>query len=164
MNYELVSSLFNYDISGVLTWKVSTNTKVKVGDIVGCIDSSGYIVVRYKKKNYKAHRLIFLLINGYMPKYIDHINGINSDNRIDNLRDATLTDNQRNRKLPKNNVSGYHGVYFAKNVNKWCAVICVDYKTINLGYFIEFHEAVNARKNAEVLYGFHENHGKREVI
>jgi hypothetical protein len=66
----------------------------------------------------------------------------------------------KNSKLPLHNKSGVIGVHWNKNHKYWCAQIMVDRKTIHLGSFKDINDAIKARKNAEKLYGFHENHGR----
>jgi hypothetical protein len=84
--------------------------------------------------------------------YIDHINGNGLDNRRINLRICTNSANLRNGSLRTNNTSGVTGVALDKTRNKWVAKIKVKYKTIHLGRFGNFEEAVNSRKAAEKLY------------
>ena len=72
-----------------------------------------------------------------------------------NLRWATKTVQSRNCKIGSNNKSGHTGVSWCKQTEKWRAVIAVDYKTINLGRFIELDDAIAARKAGEVKYNFH---------
>ena len=112
-------------------------------------------------KAYSAHRVIWLLHTGSFPlHHIDHINGDRSDNRISNLRAATRTENNRNRRIPNNNTSGAMGVIWSKQDQKWRAQIKVDGRKRHLGYFDNFADAVATRKLAEIKYGFHENHGR----
>ncbi|MDA6380520.1 HNH endonuclease signature motif containing protein [Escherichia coli] len=62
-------------------------------------------------KAYPAHRLAWLIVYGTMPDgFIDHINRVRTDNRISNLRLVTHSENMQNRKIQKNNKSGYRGV------------------------------------------------------
>jgi hypothetical protein len=89
---------------------------------------------------------------------IDHINGDRADNRIVNLRQTTQSENMRNRRKSTNNTSGYVGVY--KVGAKWRARISVDSKNMNLGIYDTIEQAVQARKQAEIDYGYHENHGR----
>jgi len=159
---ELVRFLFNYNPStGVLTSrnKINKLSRVKIGKQVGCISSNGYRVVSIKSKNYGIHRIIWLYVYGYLPKEIDHINHVRDDNSINNLREVTHKKNQANKSKMKNNTSGMNGVSWCKTGRKWRARINVDGKKVNLGSYVNFSDAVNARKNGEVLYGYHENHG-----
>ena len=101
-------------------------------------------------------------MTGIMPDKVDHENHIVSDNRWCNLRNASSFDNMQNTKMSVRNTSGCVGIYWNKTNLRWEGRIDVNKKRIFLGSFELYHEAVNARKNAEVLYGFHENHGKTE--
>ena len=157
---EELKKLFHYsEDSGVFTRIKITANCVKIGDIAGTRSSTGYIKIRFGKKHYLAHRLAWLYVYGELPEFIDHINHVRYDNRIENLRPATIKINGKNRSMNKNNKSGATGVRWHKGRNRWISQIKVDSRQVHLGSFTEYHEAVNARKNAEVLYGFHKNHG-----
>lgn len=65
----------------------------------------------------------------------DHINRDKLDNRRENLRIATSRENNFNKRLLPSNKSGYKGVYFAKDHNKWRVVVTVDNKKKHIGYF-----------------------------
>ena len=88
---------------------------------------------------------------GYLA---DHIHGKESrnDNRKENLRVTTKSQNGMNSDFSKRNTSGVVGVYFKKTTNRWFASITVNYSTIHLGYFDTFEQAVAARKRAEDKY------------
>ena len=121
-----------------------------------------YLIIHIDGVRYQAHRLAWLYVYGKFPNgEIDHINGDESDNRILNLRDVSHAENMKNQRVRSNNTSGVMGVSWHKTNKKWCSLIIVNGQRINLGSFVQFHEAVNARKNAEVLYGFHTNHGRK---
>ena len=159
---ELVGILDYNPDSGVFIWKQNRgNAGAKKGDIAGSINNEGYLHIRVGKgRRYKAHRLAWLYIYGEYPNGdIDHINHIRTDNRISNLRVVSNRENSINRSITRKNKSCVVGVHWCKDRNKWHSDIRDGGKRINLGYFTEFHEAVNARKNAEVLYGYHRNHG-----
>jgi len=95
-----------------------------------------------------------------LSRDVDHINHVKSDNKWDNLRKVTATENKRNSPHCRNNTSGLMGISWRNDSKRWRARINVEGKCIDLGSFVNFHEAVNSRKNAEVFYGFHINHGK----
>jgi hypothetical protein len=156
------NELFRYE-DGNLYHKNSMGNQVKEGDLVGCVDkSTGYVRASVKNKRYYVHRIIWEMYNGTMPEgmQIDHISGIRSDNRIENLRVVTHTINMRNQKKYATNTSGVTGVCWSKKSSKWRAHIKVNNKKIHLGYFEDWFEAVCARKSTENKYGFHENHGR----
>jgi len=162
MNITKLNSTFIYNAgTGVLTRKTSIGGQ-KAGSVCGTRMKAGHLRVRFDGKKQLVHRLVWVLEhNSDIPKglEIDHINHDSSDNRIANLRLVTSRENGMNKSKLSRNKSGATGVSLRASTNKWRARIKVDYKNINLGSFTEFHEAVNARKNAEVLYGFHKNHG-----
>lgn len=91
------------------------------------------------------------LHKGELP---DHISGDGLDNRRDNLRIATNSQNQANRSAPQNNTSGYKGVHFYKPLQKWVAYIRVNYKRHHLGYFTTPEDAHQAYcKAAKSFFG-----------
>lgn len=100
-----------------------------------------------------AHRLAWLYIHGRWPiKHLDHINRVRSDNRISNIREATSSENQRNKGMMSNNTSGITGVRYDPSRNKYHAQIEILGKSKNLGRFINIEDAITARKEAEVKY------------
>ncbi len=129
---------------------------------IGSVSNTGYLMVEINKKHRTLHRFIFELQGIEIPEgmQVDHINGIKTDNRWDNLRLVSPRDNAKNRATSTLNTSGTIGVCWHKANNRWFAQIHVDGHKTYLGSFVEFSDAVNARKNAEVLYGYHENHGR----
>ena len=90
---------------------------------------------------------------------VDHKNGDGLKNIRSNIRVVTSLDNNRNLPTPHNNTSGHIGVSSTENGN-WRSYITHDGKQVALGTYTSFQEAVDARKAAEKLYGFHENHGR----
>ncbi len=144
---------YKYDpLSGYITGLTSN----------GWFSDKGYVKFKVDGKDEFAHKLAFIAMGVPVPEgmQVDHINHDRADNRWINLRLVTCSENMKNKSKYKNNVSGVPGVRWADYANRWRAVITIDRKQISLGTFVEFSEAVNARKNAEVLYGFHANHGK----
>jgi hypothetical protein len=153
-----VIEYFDYR-DGRLYWKkIHTNNQVKKGQEAGYIDNR-YMRVGFMGKYYLVHRLIWLYVYGYMPRFIDHINHDRSDNRIENLREATIRDNNTNRSQRKDNTSGVTGVSWYKNYGKWSARINTGNKRVLLGYFDTVMDAKLAREQALVKYGYHKNHG-----
>jgi len=117
----------------------------------------GYIRFSIDHKAYYAHRLAFLYINGEHPKLeIDHINGDKSDNRWRNLREVDHETNTRNAKLSIMNKSGILGVHWVSKANRWRAEIGDQY----LGQYVDVENAIKVRKDAEIKYNYHQNHGR----
>ena len=128
------------------------------GKPTGWIDDKGtrggYVRIALPNKQYLAHRLAWLYVHGVMPECIDHINRVRTDNRICNLKVATLSDNARNRSIPSNNTSSYPGVSIKPN-GKWIARIVNNLgQRVSLGTFIMIEDAIEARKRAEKKYGY----------
>jgi hypothetical protein len=146
--------------TGIFTCKLSRR-KIKAGDIAGYASKSGYVRLTIDNKKYLAHRLAWLYVYGVIPKYIDHINRIASDNRICNLREATHSENMCNRKIHSNNKSSIKNVGFCKKTEKWRVKINVNNKKIHIGYFDDLEFADLAATEARNKYhGEFANRGK----
>lgn len=123
----------------------------------GCIDSVHYL----------AHRICWMLYYGEWPKGdIDHEDHDRANNRITNLFDtgATTYNNQQNATQRRDNKSRTTGVHWNKARQRWRARIMLDGADIDLGFFKSYDEAIQRRKAAEFLYGFHENHGEQSDL
>lgn len=104
-----------YYKNGKLYWKISTNRNAKAGSKVGGKCSNGYISIGLLGKRYYAHRVIWEMHNGPIPKEltIDHINGVRDDNRIENLQLLTQTQNNQ-RRFNTKGYSLHRGKYLAQ--------------------------------------------------
>jgi hypothetical protein len=145
--------------TGVFTWIKAKYGIVKVGDIAGHTKdvgmSAGYTCIVIDGKVYFAHRLAWLFVHGYFPEYpIDHINRNRSDNRLDNLREISITCNLRNRSTFKNSKSGITGVIYNELRNKWEPSIRINKNLKYLGRHLDFIEAVCVRLAAEQCLGW----------
>jgi hypothetical protein len=155
MNAELAHHLFSY-ADGVLYWKNPSNPKkTPEGSIAGTVSARGYIHVQYKRKIYKAHRLIFLMFNGYMSDIIDHIDGNILNNRPENLREATHLGNAQNAKRRKDNSSGVKNVCWHKRLNKWGVSLSIRGKIHHFGYFEDLELAALMASEARDKYHGH---------
>lgn len=161
---EELKSLLHYDHdTGVFTWKRSRQGS-KEGAIAGKVDKrkSGkcYWAITIKYKYYMAHRLVWLYVHGDFPKeQIDHIDGDGLNNRISNLRDVSASENSMNKRKYCNNKSGITGVSWDKHANKWEVQIRVNKKNKRIGRYDNLFEAACARRQADINYGYHNNHG-----
>lgn len=111
----------------------------------------------YDKKCLRLHQLIATRKYGeYDTKKLfpDHLSRDKSGNRKCNLVLKTNAENMKNRSLSKANTSGKTGVSYNESSGSWIAYITVNYKTIYLGDFLNYKDAVNARLFAEKRYGF----------
>ncbi|HEJ7990233.1 TPA: HNH endonuclease [Serratia liquefaciens] len=145
LTHEYLRDNLNYNKdTGLFTW-MKPRKRVMVGNYAGCQNIAGYITICIDKKIYRAHRLAWFFVNGEWPAgEIDHINGIKTDNRISNLREATRAENQRNQLAPKTNTSGIKGVSWDKKRKRWLAQCMVDKKLFNIGRFEEQDDAEKA--------------------
>ena len=163
---EYLKELLTYDKeSGDFVWLVSYGPMVKKGDVAGtlflCPNGKKYLVIRINRYGYKAHRLACFYMNGEWPvNEVDHQDGNGLHNWWDNLRLATHSQNQRNRRLNANNKSGVCGVFFEESRNKWTASIRGNGRQIKLGRRIDRFEAICLRKSAENKFNYHKNHGQ----
>ena len=136
---ETLRSLLHYDPdTGVFTWRVSRYGGARAGNIAGNIRKTGYKGIKVYGKLYFAHRLAWLYVYGEWPSnFIDHINCIEGDNRIANLRLANNSQNQAN--------SRKHKIGFPKGVrkrgNKYQARIRVNTVEKHLGYYDTIEQA-----------------------
>lgn len=133
LTQDLLHELFEYR-DGDLIWKVSTNSRAPAGKIAGTVRPAGYRGIQINGKLYLAHRLIFLMHSGYLPRFIDHIDNDQSNNRIENLRAATQIENLWNQAINSSNTSGFKGVVFHKATGKWRAQVQKDNKRHWGGY------------------------------
>jgi len=168
LTYEQIRDRFNYDPeTGDITWTDNVRKRgwVEPGKKAGNKCAIGYLIIQMTVDGFRhqmyAHRVAWLLTYGKWPNdQIDHINGDREDNRLENLRDVTLQENRKNMKKHKDNTSGHMGVVWDESRKKWQARIRVNGKDRYLGRFKDKDRAIEARKDAEIKYGFHKNHGR----
>jgi hypothetical protein len=129
------------------------------------VDDTGHRTIHIKVagKQYKAHRVFWEMVHGEIPQEmtIDHIDQDSTNNRIENLRLASQTDQHRNRPVQRNNFCGCAGVSWVGSKGMWRSRITVGRKTIELGMRCSLLDAIAIRKSAEINYGFHPNHGRQ---
>lgn len=109
---ENVGEYLKYDETSPsgLRW-IKARQNINVGDPAGSFNNRrNYYNTNFDGKKYLNHRVIFFLHHGFCPSCIDHIDGDTQNNRIDNLREASRSQNQHNSKIRKNNSSGHKGV------------------------------------------------------
>jgi len=125
---QLLKTLFVYE-DGNLLWKKPLSNVCKVGSIAGFVrPPQNYRYIGIEKKYYSAHRLIFMYHHGYLPDNVDHKDGNVLNNKIENLRPCTHSQNLFNSKKPSSNKSGYKGVSWYESNKKWCAKVKVGEK------------------------------------
>jgi hypothetical protein len=136
--------------------------RIKGGRAFVSLDSHGYLQGRVNGVLVLAHRAAWALHYGTWPDgQIDHINGQRDDNRLENLRIVSATDNARNAKVRSDSSTGHPGVGWHSRYNKWIARIGIKGRQKTLGYYASLADAVSARRAAEIDLGYHRNHGRR---
>ena len=157
--YIKAKELLNYDSeTGIITWKVSRNKRIKIGSEAGTLHHTGYrhigISINDKSKSLQAHRIAYFIYHGKLPNLIDHVNGIREDNHISNIRSCTSQQNTFNTGKRIHNTSGFKGVSWYKQTGKWKADIRHNGKKIHLGYYTCPKEASKAYEaKAKEIHG-----------
>lgn len=149
LTQERLKELLHYDPDTGLFARKTTRGGFPIGSIAGRTQSHGYTYIMVDFKEYPASHLACLYMYGFLPSVcVDHINGNPTDNRISNLRPATLSENQQNTKMYKNNSSGIKGVTWCNRAKKWMGTIQTDRKRKTIGYFDSLDDAAIAMKKA----------------
>ncbi len=139
---ELLRDLFSYD-NGKLFWLKVRSNKVKLGQEAGFYCQNGYHYMHVANVKIKRNRAVWIYHNGSIPEgmLIDHINGVKLDDRIENLRLASKSENLFNSKRRSNSTTKFRGVRLRRDGIKWVARITVNSKEIHLGSFLTEDEA-----------------------
>lgn len=153
LKHERLVELLSYSPdTGIFSWKQSIG-RVKKGQEAGWLSWNGYIKIAMDNKDYPSHRLAWFYVYKEWPKEdLDHIDGLRTNNRISNLREATRSQNLQNKRKQRNNASGFIGVSFNKERNKWDARLKAQGKQICLGLFKTAEEAAQAYEEAAANY------------
>lgn len=147
-NITAIIEHLTYDsVTGKIHWIKSPSRKVRKGSLANNFDKNGYLQVGLKGKYYLQHRIAWFFHYGEFPKnHIDHINGDKSDNRIVNLRDATVRENCQNLQCHRD---GKLVGAIKHTKNTWISRIRINGKQEVIGYFKTPTEA-NMAYNSKV--------------
>jgi hypothetical protein len=163
---EALRANFAYDpVTGVVRY-AAPRRRIRVGDVAGTRNDKGYLQVCFRYRSHPLHKVIWAIMTGeWLPHFvqIDHENGIRDDNRWINLRKVVQRGNSKNAAIMSTNTSGVTGVLWLKRERLWRAEIKIAGQRIELGYFKEKADAIEARKAGERRYHFHQNHGTRHA-
>lgn len=129
-----IRDLFSYDpVAGRLTRIGAKKT--------GVLHHTGYVYIKFSNRRFAEHHLVWLYHKGEWARgWLDHRNGDRADNRIENLREASASQNTANSKLLPHSTSGFKGVSLRPN-GRWQARITLNRQTIQLGMFDSAEEA-----------------------
>jgi hypothetical protein len=161
LNKDNVKEIFNYDKdTGLLTWRISLNRRIRPGQEAGTVNGSGYRHVKLQGKMYKAHRIAFLYMLGEIPTIVDHKDRNKLNNAWANLRAATRSQNGYNQGVSKSSSTGLKGVY--KDRGRYSASLRHEGTRIYLGCFSAAEEASAAyeQRAKELHHEFYYRKGK----
>lgn len=159
MDKTLLNEHFEYN-NGLLFWKkMPKKCRNLLGKEAGGIAKDGYKAFWFMGKRLLVHRAIFLMNYGYLPKYLDHIDGNRLNNHIENLREATSQQNSFNRTKPCTNTSGVKGVTWHKKAKKWQVHLMIGQK---IKYFGLYYSIDYAKFVADAMrYKYHKEFAKQ---
>ena len=135
---ELATKVTYFD--GELYWSQSPKASIKAGSIAGCV-KKGRKYIKHKGVAFFSHRVIYFMHYGTVPKVIDHKDGDPMNNKIENLRSCTPSQNSLNCKMRPNNTSGVRNVNWDKLSKKWLVRIRLNGKRKHIGSFEDFELA-----------------------
>lgn len=148
--------IFKYDPETGIFTRIKRGGSREAGASVGWIDNTnGYPHVQIFGKKYAQHRVAFFYMTGRWPEFeVDHKDGCRTNNRWENLREATSSQNSANRSVQANSTFGRKGVCWHKGAKKWTASVCLNKKSIYLGLFATEAEAAAVYEaKAQELFG-----------
>lgn len=148
---EMLLEYFEYK-DGILYNKKYRCSRAVIGDVAGTLSNTGYYTTWVNSIRFSIHRLIFMMHHGYLPKIIDHIDGNRLNNKIENLREATFSDNCCNRN--GHGKTGIKGIHWNKYHKKWTVVCWKNKKYHFIGHFKNIEDAkVAVKKARDELHG-----------
>lgn len=157
LTQEYLNSILEYR-EGELYWKIKSNGRLNAGDRAGRVNNNGYRQIQVKGKRYSEHRIVFLMLNGYLPEYVDHIDGNRTNNLQANLRASDAITNQHNAKTRKDNKLGIKGVRCVNG--RWYGNIKLNGEQFYTKAFTCSEAAIEAIKRLRMLlHGEFANHG-----
>jgi hypothetical protein len=145
---ERLREVLHYDPeTGVFTWKSGPFA----GCSAGCVNKSGYLVIRVNRRLFLAHRLAWLHMTGEWPNgNVDHKGGDKRNNRWSNLREASNEmNNQNQRRAHADSATGFLGIYLHKASGRYAASIHANGKKVSLKTYETPEEAHAAYLSAK---------------
>jgi hypothetical protein len=144
ISHEYLVCLFDYDReTGVFTRKSMKGGR-HAGSVAGYRDTHGHLILSINNLGYMAHRVAWFYVHKVWPVgQIDHKNMVRTDNRIENLREATRTEQRANQRVRSDSTVGLKGARRAYG-GRWTSRITKNGVTYNLGGFSTAEEAHRA--------------------
>lgn len=145
ISLNILKEYLKYDPkTGLWTWLKDNGKRGKAGEIAGCENNHGYVIITINGKRYSSNRLAWFYMTGEWPKeLIDHKDTVKNNDKWENLREATRTENQRNRNVTSKSKSKIKGAYLVNG--KYKSYIC-------LGTFDTAEEAGEIYKKAALIF------------
>jgi hypothetical protein len=159
VSYDRLREILTYiPDTGVWLWKdPPPRSKVNKGDLAGCISRNTkhpdncYRRIKIDGRMYKAAILAWFWTYGVWPsKDLDHANGDSLDDRINNLREATDSQNRANSRVPMHNTSGFMGINWNKRNKRWHVRVMKEGYRHWVGAFKSLDEAKEAHRNKSI--------------
>lgn len=152
LTHERLLDVLDYNkATGSFFWKKRISIRIKIGNSAGAIRRDGRRIITIDGETFYAYRLAWFYVTGLMPvDTLDHINGNSSDDRIENIRPATIAENNQNIRRPRQaNRAGYLGVHWSKKYQTYVSQIMANGKRTHIGHFKTAEDAHQAYLEAK---------------
>lgn len=160
LSYARLREVLSYDPeTGIFVWLIRSGESEwngkNAGNVAGSVNGHGYVQIKIDGFRYLAHRLAWFYTTGIRPNhFIDHADGVRTNNRIANLRKADDFQNSANSCVRRDNRTGYKGVSYSAANGKYRSAITSNGKRYYLGSFPTAQKAHDAYKAAAIkLHG-----------
>lgn len=156
LDQEELKALLDYDSeSGLFKWRASNSNRVRVGDVAGTVPAGTHRIIRIGTYNYRASALAWLFVYGQWPHGdVDHRDLNKTNDAINNLREASRSQNNANCPLRRDNKTGFKGVSSIPSSGKFRATIKIGDKQTHLGTYESAEDAHAAYfAKAKEVYG-----------